>query len=129
MEEKATNEVSANVTEDIYMEESTITTDINMEESTSTTGEVDEKKRKTWGGFTCCVPKCYNNSVRDKHLKFYVIPKDEHLRQKWLQKISRKGFTPNRHRVCSAHFETIQLIKGKERTSRNSLGRIPYLWL
>ncbi|XP_077520323.1 uncharacterized protein LOC144130217 [Amblyomma americanum] len=65
------------------------------------------------GGFTCCVPGCYNNSARDKGPGFYVFPKDHKLRQTWLQRINRAGqtgrfskFVPTTgHRVCSAHFE------------------------
>ncbi|XP_057298372.1 uncharacterized protein LOC130629250 [Hydractinia symbiolongicarpus] len=62
-------------------------------------------KSSKGGGFTCCVPLCYNNSKRNPELSFYVIPKDEKLRQIWLGKISRKDFKPSvAHRVCSAHF-------------------------
>ena len=57
------------------------------------------------GGITCCVPMCYNNSKRNPGLSFYVIPKDQALRKKWLLMISRKDFKPSiSHRVCSAHF-------------------------
>ena len=57
------------------------------------------------GGFTCCVPHCFNNSKKDKALSFYRIPKDKTLRKVWLHKISRKDFEPtDGHRVCSAHF-------------------------
>lgn len=63
-------------------------------------------------GFTCCVPGCYNNSHRDRDLRFYTFPKDEALRQQWLRNISRAGvsgcfstFQPTTgHRVCSVHF-------------------------
>ena len=59
----------------------------------------------TRGGFTCCVPHCFNNSKEDKMLSFYRIPKDKTLRKFWLHKISRKDFEPtDGHRVCSAHF-------------------------
>ena len=51
------------------------------------------------GGITCFVPMCYNNSKRNPSLSFYVIPKDQALRKKWLHMISR-----NFHRVCPAHF-------------------------
>ncbi|XP_075735824.1 THAP domain-containing protein 11-like isoform X3 [Rhipicephalus microplus] len=65
------------------------------------------------GGFTCCVPGCYNNSTRDKGLGFYVFPKEQKLRETWIQRINRAGrggrfskFTPTTgHRVCGAHFE------------------------
>ena len=58
------------------------------------------------GGFTCCVPGCFNNSKKHKgQFSFYVFPKDPKLRRKWLLNISRKNFSPTTgHRVCSAHF-------------------------
>lgn len=63
-------------------------------------------------GFTCCVPGCYNNSHRDRDLRFYTFPKDTELREQWLRNISRAGvsgcfstFQPTTgHRVCSVHF-------------------------
>ncbi|XP_055010230.1 THAP domain-containing protein 11 isoform X2 [Boleophthalmus pectinirostris] len=63
-------------------------------------------------GFTCCVPGCYNNSHRDRELRFYTFPKDAALREQWLRNISRAGvsgcfstFQPTTgHRVCSVHF-------------------------
>lgn len=63
-------------------------------------------------GFTCCVPGCYNNSHRDRDLRFYTFPKDTALRELWLRNISRAGvsgcfstFHPTTgHRVCSVHF-------------------------
>lgn len=63
-------------------------------------------------GFTCCVPGCYNNSHRDRELRFYTFPKDTTLREVWLRNISRAGvsgcfstFQPTTgHRVCSVHF-------------------------
>lgn len=63
-------------------------------------------------GFTCCVPGCYNNSHRDRDLRFYTFPKDCTLRGQWLRNISRAGvsgcfstFEPTTgHRVCSVHF-------------------------
>ncbi|CAH3117632.1 unnamed protein product [Porites lobata] len=59
------------------------------------------------GGFTCCVPGCYNNSKKHKgKFSFYNFPGDQNLRRQWLHNISRKDFRPTtRHRVCSAHFE------------------------
>ncbi|XP_051509124.1 THAP domain-containing protein 11-like [Myxocyprinus asiaticus] len=63
-------------------------------------------------GFTCCVPGCYNNSHRDRELRFYTFPKDPCQREIWLKNISRAGvsgcfstFQPTTgHRVCSVHF-------------------------
>uniref|UniRef100_A0A8C9RIF8 THAP domain-containing protein 11 n=1 Tax=Scleropages formosus TaxID=113540 RepID=A0A8C9RIF8_SCLFO len=42
-------------------------------------------------GFTCCVPGCYNNSHRDRDLRFYTFPKDTAQREIWLKNISRAG--------------------------------------
>ena len=70
-----------------------------VEQPTST---ITEQKR---GGFTCCVPLCYNNSKVNKGLSFYVIPKEPVLRKTWLHMICRKNFNPTSgHRVCSVHF-------------------------
>ena len=66
-------------------------------ESTTTTKYRD--------GITCCVPLCNNNSLKNKNLSFYIIPKESNLRKKWLSLISRKNFVPSTsHRVCSVHF-------------------------
>ena len=69
------------------------------------------------GGFTCCVPGCFNNSKKHKgQFSFYSFPADKNLRKKWLHKVSRKNFRPNTgHRVCSAHFE------GGSKTYSNNL--------
>lgn len=94
-------------------------------------------------GFTCCVPGCYNNSHRDRELRFYTFPKDTTLREMWLRNISRAGvsgcfstFQPTTgHRVCSVHFAggrktyTIRVpslfpLRGvNERRSRRGRGR------
>ncbi|KAK5915275.1 THAP domain-containing protein 11 [Pseudochaenichthys georgianus] len=94
-------------------------------------------------GFTCCVPGCYNNSHRDRDLRFYTFPKDSTLRELWLRNISRAGvsgcfstFQPTTgHRVCSVHFAggrktyTIRVpslfpLRGvNERRSRRGRGR------
>ena len=98
---------------------------------------MDSTAKLNYGGFTCCVPLCYSNSKKHKHLKFYVIPKDKTLRDIWLSKISRKDFNPSSgHRVCSAHFKdgqntydnniptfvpkTITCTQPKERITKNS---------
>ena len=118
-----------------HAEEGTTIDNQQPEASTSTNQHI-----ATRGGFTCCVPLCYNNSKdNDKSLSFYVIPKDPELRKKWLHMISRKNFKPTSgHRVCSEHFvggkktydnnvptivpKIIKPTKFKERKSRNSLG-------
>jgi len=91
------------------------------------------------GGFTCCVPGCFNNSKKDQTLSFYRIPKDKTLRKAWLHKISRKDFRPtDGHRVCSDHFvggkktymnniplivpKTLNAVQPKPRQTMASLG-------
>lgn len=94
-------------------------------------------------GFTCCVPGCYNNSHRDRELRFYTFPKDPTQREIWLKNISRAGvsgcfstFQPTTgHRVCSVHFPggrktytirvpTLFPLRGvNERRSRRGRGR------
>lgn len=94
-------------------------------------------------GFTCCVPGCYNNSHRDRELRFYTFPKDPSQREIWLKNISRAGvsgcfstFQPTTgHRVCSVHFPggrktytirvpTLFPLRGvNERRSRRGRGR------
>lgn len=70
----------------------------------------NNESTKVVGGFSCCVPGCFNNSKKDKgRLSFYVIPKDPKLRKLWLHNISRKHFKPKEdqisgYRVCSEHF-------------------------
>lgn len=63
-------------------------------------------------GFTCCVPGCYNRSVKgNSEITFHRFPENKNLRKQWICNISRKGqgnklFTPdtNSHRVCAEHF-------------------------
>ena len=70
----------------------------------------ENKGPKVSGGFTCCVPLCFNNSKRNRNLKFYRFPSGSQpdkiqLRKKWLSLISRQRFDPTAgHRVCSEHF-------------------------
>ena len=94
------------------------------------------------GGFTCCVPYCFNNSKKNKSLSFYRIPKEKNLRRIWLHKISRENFKPtDGHRVCSSHFldgkktymnnvplivpKTIKPVPAKPRLTMTSSGQRP----
>ena len=64
-----------------------------------------KSKYYTGAGITCCVPNCFNNSVRNKELSFYVIPRDNGLRNEWLHMLRRKNFVrSSSHRNCSVHF-------------------------
>ena len=53
------------------------------------------------------MPGCFNRSSREKHLKFYRIPKDCDDRKVYLVRIRRgKGFVVTQNtRICSAHWE------------------------
>ncbi len=57
------------------------------------------------GGYTCCVPGCYNNTKKNKEFSFHKFPKDKVLKEKWINAIKRKEFvSSDSHRVCSKHF-------------------------
>lgn len=64
------------------------------------------------GGYTCCVPGCYNNSRNTQFKSFHRFPKDSKQRAIWIHRISRLGhsskfssFIPSEsHRVCGDHF-------------------------
>ena len=54
------------------------------------------KKSGGDGGFTCCVPGCFNNNKKNPELSFYNFPngkgpESQELRKKWIHLISRKG--------------------------------------
>ena len=78
----------------VYTESVENETDLNMDLT-------PKRSNGGRGGFTCCVPHCYNNSKKHKDIRFYVIPRDLQIRAAWLSKISRNGFDPskNGHRV------------------------------
>lgn len=46
----------------------------NVEDKTSPSGGFKGQKLKTRGGYTCCVPGCYNNNKKNKDLHFYRFP-------------------------------------------------------
>ena len=75
------------------------------------------------GGFTCCVPGCYNNSEKHKgKFSFYKLPRDQNLRRQWLHNISRKDFRPTTgHRVSGAHLE------GGSKTYQNDVPTVFHL--
>ena len=62
------------------------------------------------GGYMCCIPGCFSNSKRDKHISFCAFPngkskEKQMLLKKWICMICRKDFKPMPgHRVCSEHF-------------------------
>ena len=73
--------------------------------------KIASKRRGGTGGFTCCVPNCFNNSKKHINVSFYAFPtgkgkEKEDLRKRWIHLIHRKDFRPTGgHRVCSEHFE------------------------
>ncbi|XP_012561205.2 uncharacterized protein LOC105846729 [Hydra vulgaris] len=97
---------------------------LDFEESITTNTSNDivqlKKKKNRNGGFTCCVPKCFSNSVKHKNLSFYAFSsKDKNLRKIKLYKISRRDFKPTlTQRVCSKHFE------GGKKTCMNKIPTI-----
>ena len=55
------------------------------------------------GGYTCCVPRCYSNTKRDKELSFPKFPRDVSLGENWV------NFIPGeQHSVCSQKFYSAQ---------------------
>ncbi|XP_064471399.1 uncharacterized protein LOC135385803 isoform X2 [Ornithodoros turicata] len=73
--------------------------------------EDGKKKKKTKGGYTCCVVGCGNNSSRNKNVSYHSFPKNKRQRREWIRRIRRQGAqkyklwqpTAN-HRICGAHF-------------------------
>ena len=59
---------------------------------------------------TCIAINCTNatrngHKGADKQIKFHIIPKDIHLRKKWITSIKRKNPPlTDKSAVCSAHF-------------------------
>ncbi|CAB4044285.1 THAP domain-containing 11 [Paramuricea clavata] len=63
------------------------------------------KKKARGGGTACYFPGCSNSTRRNPSLSFHRFPKDQTLRNPWIDRIGRSEFTPNdHHRVCSEHF-------------------------
>ena len=85
-----------------------------------------QQRRPVVGGITCCVPECFNNSLRNPELSYYVIPngkskEKQELRKRWLHLISRKNFYPGPgHRVCSERF-----VEGKQTYMNNVPSVVP----
>lgn len=56
----------------------------------------------------CCAPLCKSKFVKGADISFHEIPAEENIRKKWINVLSRKGWTPNvtsnYSRVCSKHF-------------------------
>lgn len=55
----------------------------------------------------CVAVGCNNNTFtknREKGISFYSFPKDNLLRQKWIQNIKRENL-PKDLKICHLHFE------------------------
>ncbi|XP_072034745.1 uncharacterized protein [Amphiura filiformis] len=56
-------------------------------------------------GTSCVVPGCHVTGWSNHDVKWYRIPKDERLRQIWLNKIGQPDLDlKDYHRICSSHF-------------------------
>ncbi|XP_065057293.1 uncharacterized protein LOC135685315 [Rhopilema esculentum] len=54
---------------------------------------------------SCAVYQCSATSENEKNRSFHQFPKDPKLRQAWIARIRREGFTPSASSyVCSFHF-------------------------
>ena len=63
-----------------------------------TCGEAALKGKKAQrGGYTCCVPGCFNNTKKDRELSFHKFPREKVLRNVWINAIKRKDFVPTEH--------------------------------
>ena len=53
----------------------------------------------------CCCFGCKSRQQKGSGLKFFKIPKDVDLQQKWITAIKRENWMPTEHtRMCSKHF-------------------------
>ena len=56
---------------------------------------------------SCAAYGCTNKWKADSEIRFYKIPKDNDLQQKWLNNIRRERKLPKdeNFNICSSHFE------------------------
>ncbi|GFS91624.1 THAP-type domain-containing protein [Trichonephila clavipes] len=55
--------------------------------------------------YTCVVPNCNSNYKDTGTVQMFGFPKEEYLRKKCIQTISRKDFAPSKYlKVCELHF-------------------------
>ena len=56
--------------------------------------------------YSCCAVGC-TNGYEDPGIRFFFIPSDNLLRDKWIAAIKREIWTPSKHsKICSHHFIT-----------------------
>lgn len=73
--------------------------------------------------YKCAVSQCKHKSWINKALKFYSFPKNDTLRQEWIQNIALNGQGyewSKSDRVCSAHF-----VGGRKFRNNNVLSIFP----
>ncbi|GFV94148.1 ADP-ribosylation factor-like protein 6 [Trichonephila clavipes] len=55
--------------------------------------------------YTCIVPNCNSNYKDTGTVQMFGFPKEDFLRKKWIQAISRKDFAPSKYsKVSELHF-------------------------
>ncbi|XP_067011944.2 uncharacterized protein [Anabrus simplex] len=60
---------------------------------------------------TCCVPGCKSNYY-ESHVPTFVLPKNQSLREQWIQNIRRYNFEyTDKTAVCAKHFEPHFIIR------------------
>lgn len=65
----------------------------------------------------CCVPKCNSNYAsvlksQESYVSVFLFPKNEICRQKWINAVHRKNWTPSKNSaVCSKHFRENDIVR------------------
>lgn len=60
----------------------------------------------------CCVPFCKGNYDTGPKVSVYSFPKDEEIKQKWLQVIQRANFQPSKSSKVSfiIYFNVLKIL-------------------
>ena len=61
------------------------------------------------GGFTCCVPGCFNNDKRNRGVSFYKFPKDKKLKKYGFKEFQEE--TSNRQTVIEFVVNTSKVVR------------------
>lgn len=56
---------------------------------------------------------CYFHCNKSEKLSVFNIPKDKHLKEKWLQSLGIDHFSPNEV-ICEKHFRDDLIIRSKD---------------
>lgn len=81
--------------------------------------------------YHCCVPQCTASAKFNSFLSFHTFPKDEETQKRWIVNILRDSFTvTSQTRVCSRHFQSVDLIEPQTSAGRRRLknGAVPVLF-